>query len=249
MLRTSWFLVPVCLALAFVNADIARAGGIMDDFEDGEINEEYWHEFSYSATAELEEADGQLHMWNLSGGWDGIGLRFVQTVDLTQGELRIEFETRSGNSENLCSMNHTESEGDPWSDSPMSEWYNSEGKWEFAAPDDGHTVNPAYSISVDQENFHKYTVILTPTDDSQEYDFHTLVDDGDTGEAEGKFNLAGGDPANLHIYFNVCQDGGPKNDGSYYDNILIESPSVVGELAVGREGKLAGTWAAVKAGY
>lgn len=247
MLRKHWLLVFTCMALACMITNISTAGSIADDFEDGVINEEHWHVFQYSGTAKIEEEDGHLHMWNLSGDWDGIGVRFVQTIDLTQGVLKIEFETQSGNSENLCSMNHAESEGDPWSDKPMSEWYNTEGKWEFAAPDGGHTATPQYSIPVDQENFHKYTIILTPTADPQEYDFHTLVDDGATGEAEGKFNLSGGDPANFHIYFNVCQDGGPKNEGSYYDNVFIESPSIIGSAAVEYGEKLAATWASIKA--
>jgi hypothetical protein len=243
MLRTYWFLACACLLFA---SNISIAGGIRDDFEDGIISEEYWHVFSYSGSAEIEEEDGYLHMWDLSGDWDGIGVRFTQTVDLTQGILEIQFETKSGNSENLCSMNHTESEGDPWSDKPMSEWYNTEGMWEFSSPDGGHIVDPQYSIPVDQENFHKYTIILTPTGDPQEYDFHTLVDDGVTGEAEGEFNLNGGDPTNFHIYFNVCQDGGPKNEGSYYDNVFIESPSIIGSAAVEYRKKLTTTWASIK---
>ena len=247
MLRRHWLLASTCLALAYMITNTSTAGSIADDFEDGVINEDHWHVFKYSGTAEIEEEDGHLRMWNLSGGWDGIGVRFVQTIDLTQGVLKIEFETQSGNSENLCSMNHTESEGDPWSDKPMSEWYNTEGRWEFASPDGGHTVTPGYSIPVDQKDFHKYTIILTPTADPQEYDFHTLVDDGATGEAEGKFNLSGGDPTNFHIYFNVCQDGGPKNEGSYYDNVFIESPSIVGSAAVEYGGKLVATWASIKA--
>jgi len=247
MLLKHWLLVPTCLALACMITGISIAGSIKDDFEDGVINEEYWYVFRYSGTAKIEEEDGYLHMWNLSGGWDGIGVRFVQTIDLTQGVLKIEFETQSGNSENLCSMNHAESEGDPWSDKPMSEWYNTEGRWEFAAPDGGHTVTPGYSIPVDQKNFHKYIIILTPTADPQEYDFHTLVDDGATGEAKGKFNLSGGDPTNFHIYFNVCQDGGPKNEGSYYDNVFIESPSIIGSAVVEYGRKLAATWASIKA--
>jgi len=247
MLRRHWLLASTCLALAYMITNTSTAGSIADDFEDGVINEDHWHVFKYSGTAEIEEEDGHLRMWNLSGGWDGIGVRFVQTIDLTQGVLKIEFETQSGNSENLCSMNHTESEGDPWSDKPMSEWYNTEGRWEFASPDGGHTVTPGYSIPVDQKDFHKYTIILTPTADPQEYDFHTLVDDGATGEAEGEFNLSGGDPTNFHIYFNVCQDGGPKNEGSYYDNVFIESPSIVGSAAVEYGGKLVATWASIKA--
>ncbi len=246
MLHKYLFLNCICLFFAFIYTNIITAGVIMDDFEDGVINDKIWYTFKYSNTAKIKEADGYLQMWNLSGGWDGIGVRFIQTVDLTKGTLKIKFKTKSGNSENLCSMNHTESKGDPWSDIPMSEWYNTEGKWEFSAPDNGHIANPKFSIPVDQENFHKYTIILIPTHDPQEYDFHTLVDDGANGEAKGKFNLNGGDPTNLHIYFNVCQDGGAKNETSYFDDISIESPSIKGNASVEYREKMISTWASIK---
>lgn len=246
--RNCWLLIYLCFLIAGITTNISVAGSIKDTFDDNEINEKLWSILEYSSTAKIEEKGGYLHMWNLSDGWDGIGVRFVQPIDLTKGALKISFETKSGNSENLCSMNHVESKGDPWSDTPMSEWYNTEGKWEFSAPEKGHSVDPPFSIRVDQEKFHKCTIILTPTKDSQEYDFHTLVDDGATGETKGKFKLNGGDPTTLYLYFNVCQNGGSKNEGNYFDNIFIESPSVMGSEALNFKGKLASTWADIKIG-
>jgi len=223
--------VPVLLLLGLLGAACAsEVGYITDDFEDGHLDENLWREFSYSNTGLLEEAAGALHIYRLSGGWDGVGVRFKQVIDLTAGPLTVEFRARSGNSEVVLAMTHRETQGDPYLEQPMSEWYVKDGVWKFNSADNGHDVTPKFSFDMDQQRFHTYSITLTPTGNTGVYDYRTLVDDGAHGEARGKWMPNNGDPSRVHLYFSVCQeDDAPPNEGSFIDDILIDSPSVTGE--------------------
>ena len=224
------FLPLLMLPGLLLAACSSTVGYVTDDFEDGNLDGNMWQEFSYSGTGLLEEVDGTLHMYRLSGGWDGVGVRFTQVIDLTAGPMTVEFRARSGNSEVVFAMAHLQTQGDPYLEQPMSEWYIKDGVWKFNSADDGHDVTPKFAIAVDQQRFHLYSVTLTPTENVQVYDYRTLVDDGQTGEARGKWMPNTGDPARVHLYFTVCQeDDAPPNDGSFIDDIFIESPSVSGE--------------------
>ncbi len=225
------FHLPLLLILGLTGAACtSEVGWITDDFEDGHLDENLWKEFSYSATGMLEEKDGNLHMYRLSGGWDGVGVRFKQVIDLTAGPLTVEFRARSGNSEVVCAMTHRETQGDPYLEQPMSEWYVKDGVWKFNSADDGHDVTPKFSIDVDQQRFHTYSLTLSPTSNPQVFDYRTTVDDGALGEARGKWMPNTGDASRIFLYFSVCQeDDTPPNDGSFIDDIFIESPSVTGE--------------------
>jgi len=205
-------------------------GAIFDDFEDGHISGSHWEVFSYSSTGAVDEVNGSLKMHGLSGGWDGVGVRFVQEVDLTAGPLVVEFRARSGNSEVLCSMTHRATRGDPYLERPMSEWYIKDGMWEFNSPDDGHEATPKFHIQVDQQAFHDYSITLQPTNNPGLYDYRTTVDGGQGGEQRGKWTPNGGDATSVHLFFHTCQENaGGTNTGSFFEEISIESPSIYGE--------------------
>lgn len=206
-------------------------GSVHDDFDDSYLNSGMWEQFSYSSTGAVDEVDGALHVHGLSGGWDGVGVRFVQEVDLTAGSLYVEFRAKAGNSEVLLSMAHRATRGDPYLERPMSEWYVGDGIWKYNSPDDGHEITPKYSIETDMQRYHTYTLNLTPIAGNDElWDYRTTVDDGALGDARGKWTPKGGDATVVHLYFHACQEEpGGVNTGSFFDDIVIESPSIIGQ--------------------
>jgi hypothetical protein len=223
--------LPLLLSLGVLAAACGSTdGAVYDDFADDTLNTEQWEIVSYTDTGMVEETGGVLFVHDLSGDWDGAGVRFLQLVDLTAGALRIEFRARSGNSEVLCSLAHRATRGDPYYERPMSEWYIKDGWWRFNSPEDGHEATPKFDIQTDQLRFHTYSIQLTPTDNDLVWDYRTMVDDGVLGDVRGKWSPGGGDPTNVHIYFHVCQEtGGAVNEGSFIDDIVIEHDSIIGQ--------------------
>ncbi len=223
--------LPLLLILGPLAAACGSTDGlVIDDFADNTLNTNMWETINYTDTGTVEETGGVLFVHDLAGDWDGAGVRFLQTVDLTAGPLRIQFRARSGNSEVLCSLAHRATRSDPYYERPMSEWYIKDGWWRFNSPEDGHEATPKFDIQTDQERFHTYSITLTPTDNANLWDYRTAVDEGVLGEARGKFSPGGGDPTGVHIYFHVCQEtGGAVNEGSFIDDIEIEHVSIVGE--------------------
>ena len=212
--------------LACGGVEVQPEGRVFDDFEDGYLHDDVWQVLNYSETAEIREHKGQLQVSNLEGGWDGIGVRLVQPIDLTAGRLRIQFSAKSGTTETLCSLNHTPSEGDPYLDKPMSEWMIRDGAWQFWDLADGHTVDEMFALPVDPASYHTYLVVLAPTDDPQRYTFRTSVDEGALGQAHGTLDLQGGDPSEVWLYLHAAQETGPQTQASFFDDVTIESPSI-----------------------
>ncbi|MFC1715675.1 hypothetical protein ACFL6S_18555 [Candidatus Poribacteria bacterium] len=240
----------VCLLIS----GYAMAGRFIDDFDDNELNEEYWfiNKPSGWTVEDLDEINGQLEITDCAGGWEGIGVGLDIPLDLTLGETIVEADMFLRNTDGHFYFTSLKSEDGLWGN----------GLWAFNAIFDGGvtvfgfeedkdaSAIPEPSIQVDQESFHHYKIVLTPTGEAKKFDFLLSVDNGDLGEASGVLDLGTStmpiDPTVIYLYLAVEQDEGV-NEFTYIDNVEITSESIVGTIgAVDPTGKLPTTWAGLK---
>jgi len=245
--------LPVCsFFLFFLIGGLAVAGTFNDDFNDNEIDKEFWVIYKESPTGKIEEANGRIEVTDLSGGWDGVGIRFDRPIDFTKGKFTLEFDMFLRNTDGHAYFSSSAVETGIW-DPPLFAFNGilSGGRaiWQFETNKDA-SVAPAFQIPIDQDNFHHYKVEFTPTADKKEYKFYTNVDNGDLGEASGTLNVGQLDPTNIYVYFIPEQESGI-NEFTYYDNVSISSPSIEGIIghkeAVEPGDKLSTTWGQIKA--
>jgi len=234
----------------FLFSGFAIAGTFNDDFNDNDIDKEFWVIYKESPTGKIDEINGRIEVTKLSGGWDGVGVRFNHLLDLTKGQFILEFDMLLKNTDGHAYFSSSEVETGLW-DPPVFAFnaiFDGRTVWQFEKNEDA-SVNPPFEIPVDQTDFHHYKVELTPTADAKEYKFYTNVDKGNLGEASGILNVGQLDPKTIYIYFIAEQESGI-NEFTCYDNVSISSPSIEGNLGhkepIEPKGKLVTTWANIK---
>lgn len=249
-------IIILCI-ICLVFAGSAMAGTFYDNFDDNELDEEYWfiNKSSGWSREKLEEVNGQIEMTDFVGGWEGIGIGLDIPLDLTLGETVIEADMFLRNTDGHFYFTSLRTDGNLWGN----------GLWAFNAifdagetvfgfeEDKGASVNPEPRIPVDQKDYHHYKIVLTPTDNQKKLDFFLNVDNGDLGEASGVLDLSTSsipiDPTTIYLYLAVEQESGV-NEFTYIDNFSITSPSIEGNIghlqAVESNDKLSTTWGKIK---
>lgn len=227
------------IAFWCLSGGLAMAGTFIDEFSDGELGE-VWFVLKKRATGEeIKEVDGIL-LFDAEGTDVVTGIRYEETFDLTQGEFVLECDYIAGYQQTYISFNSTPSTTEAWDNPPMFIFIVVNGTYQFVGGG-GPAVDPPFNHSVGQDEWHHYRVEFGAPK-GKEMSFKTIVDDGDF-EAEGDIDIGGMDPKVVYVYFEVWT---PSGNPTSLDNVSITSPSIEGNLAVDKEGKLSTTWGRLK---
>jgi len=105
----------------------------------------------------------------------------------------------------------------------------------------GTTADNPFTYAVGEDEWHHYKVELSPPI-GKKVSFKTIVDNGKF-DADGKIDIAGLDATKIYVYFEVWT---PSRNPASLDNVSLTSPSIVGNAAVDKAGKLATRWGMLK---
>ncbi len=105
----------------------------------------------------------------------------------------------------------------------------------------GPTIDNPINFNVGQDEWHHYKIELS-SPSGKKVPFKTTIDKGKFDSA-GKIDIDGIDSTKIYVYFEVWT---PSGKPTSLDNVSLTSPSIVGNLAVDRYGKLATAWGILK---
>ncbi|MEK7397189.1 MAG: hypothetical protein AAB116_09655 [Candidatus Poribacteria bacterium] len=217
---------------------LAIAGTFIDDFSDGKLGDKWFVTKKRATGKEITEADGILKLD--SKGTDVVtGIRYEETFDLTKGSLIIECDYITGYQQTYISFNSFPSTTEAWDNQPMFIFIVVNGTYQFVGG--GTTSDKPFTYSVGQDEWHHYKIELSPAS-GKKVPFKTTIDKGKF-DADGKIDIASLDPTKVYVYFEVWTASGKPTS---LDNISLTSPSIAGNMAVDKVGKLATKWGILK---
>ena len=218
---------------------LSIAGTFIDDFSDDKLGDEWFVTKKRATGKEIAEADGILK-FDAEGTDVVIGIRYEEPFDLTKGDLIIECDYITGYQQTYISFNSEPSDTEAWDKQPMFIFIAVNGVYQFVGGG-GPAIDNPINFDVGQEEWHHYRVELSQSS-GQKVPFSTTIDNNEFDES-GKIDIDGMDPEKIYVYFEVWTASG---NPTSLDNVSLTSPSIVGNAAVDKVGKLATKWGMLK---
>jgi len=218
---------------------LAMAGTFLDDFSDNKLGDKWFVTKKRATGKEIVEADGILK-FDAKGTDVVTGIRYQETFDLTKGSLIVECDYIAGYQQTYISFNSEPSDTEAWDKQPMFIFIVVNGVYQFVGGG-GPTIDNPINFNVGQEEWHHYKIELS-SPSGKKVPFKATIDK-DKFDSAGKIDIDGIDTAKIYVYFEVWTASGKPTS---LDNVSLTSPSIVGNSAVDRYGKLATVWGVLK---
>jgi hypothetical protein len=218
---------------------LSIAGTFIDDFSDGKLSDKWFVTKKRATGKEITEADGILK-FDSKGTDVVIGIRYEETFDLTKGNFILECDYITGYQQTYISFNNEPSDTEAWDKQPMFIFIVVNGVYQFVGGGGPVSDNP-FNFNVGQDEWHHYKIEFSPPS-GKSVSFKTTIDNNKLDES-GKIDIDGMDPAKIYVYFEVFT---PSGNPTSLDNVSLTSPSIKGNFAVDKAGKLATQWGILK---